>query len=91
MSTKDATTPAADPTALPADATLAADSPPAPATDPNLVSYRVLPKGDGQIHTGEHDSVENVFKTFPKGHQVDNVQRSIAQELEDRGLVEILG
>lgn len=55
------------------------------------VSYRVLKKGDGQVFTGDVDPETGLPETFSKGDQVDDVPLSIAQALEDRDFVEILG
>lgn len=58
---------------------------------PDLVSYRVLPKGAGLIYTGDYDALTGEPFTFGKGDVVDGVDAEIAVELEDRGLVEVLG
>jgi hypothetical protein len=71
----------------PADAGAA----PALASNADLVSYRVLPKGAGLIYTGGYDGLTGQPFTFARGDVVDGVQPSIAAELEDRGLVEVLG
>lgn len=58
------------------------------------VSYRVLKAGDGKIYTGLHstdDEGQITFTTYAKGDQVDGVDAKIAGDLEDRGLVEVLG
>lgn len=58
----------------------------------DAVSYRVLKKGHGLIHTGKALRTETgvQFETFSKGDQVDNVARPIAEALEERGFVEII-
>lgn len=61
------------------------------ASAPTGVSYRVLPKGAGLIHTGEFDPVSGVSLTFERGRVVDGAEPAVAAQLEDRGLVEILG
>lgn len=58
------------------------------------VSYRVLKKGCGLIYTGEHKTDDNgmiVFTTYAKGDVVEGVEAKVAQHLEDRDMVEILG
>lgn len=55
------------------------------------VSYRILPKGAGNIFTGQYDEAATVFTTFAKGDVVEGVDEKIAADLEDRGWVEILG
>ena len=66
-------------------------APEAPEKGAETVSYRVLPKGDDLVFTGEHDKVKNEPAKHARGTIVHNVDRAIAQELEDRGLVEIVG
>jgi hypothetical protein len=73
-----------------AEAAITADSTPAPAEAPRA-SYRVLPKGAGLIYTGEFDPVTGASQTFEKGRVVEGVEPALAAELEDRGLVEVLG
>ena len=77
----------------PADAGAAPSlaSPSASTSDAGLVSYRVLPKGAGLIYTGGYDAQTGEPFTFGKGDVVDGVDPAIAGELEDRGLVEVLG
>jgi hypothetical protein len=72
-----------------AEAAITADSTPASAEA--LARYRVLPKGAGLIYTGAFDPVTGVSLTFEKGRVVEGVEPAIAAELEDRGLVEVLG
>jgi hypothetical protein len=62
-----------------------------PATDVAGARYRVLPKGAGLIYTGEFDPVTGASLTFEKGAVVEGAIPAIAAELEDRGLVEVLG
>jgi hypothetical protein len=80
---------------LPKTTTVPADAGAAPSlastSDATLVSYRVLPKGAGLIYTGEHDAQSGEPATFDKGAVVAGVDPAIAGELEDRGLVEVLG
>lgn len=73
----------------PAEAANTADSTPAPAQA--QARYRVLPKGAGLVYTGEYDPVSGEAQTFAKGCVVEGVALAIAAELEDRGLVEVLG
>ena len=61
------------------------------APAPAGVSYRVLPKGAGRIHTGEFDPVSGASLTFEKGRVVEGADPAVAAQLEDRGLVEVLG
>jgi hypothetical protein len=79
----------ANTTTAPADAGAAPSL--APAPDAGLVSYRVLPKGAGLIYTGDYDAQTGEPFTFEKGDVVDGIDPAIAGELEDRGLVEVLG
>jgi hypothetical protein len=74
----------------PASAEAAPELAPAPAEAPRT-RYRVLPKGAGLIHTGRFDSVSGASLTYDRGQVVDGVDAATAAELEDRGLVEILG
>lgn len=80
-------------TTVPADAGAAPSLASALASTPDagLVSYRVLPKGAGLIYTGDYDSQSGAPFTFAKGDVVEGVDPAIAGELEDRGLVEVLG
>jgi len=55
------------------------------------VRYRVLPKGAGLVHTGAYDPVSGAALTFEKGAVVEGAEPAIAAQLEDRGLVEVLG
>lgn len=55
------------------------------------VSYRILPKGAGLIHTGEFDPVSGASLTFERGCVVAGADPAVAAQLEDRGLVEVLG
>lgn len=73
----------------PAEAAIAADSASSPAEA--QARYRVLPKGAGLIYTGEFDPVTGASLTFDRGCVVEGVASAIAAELEDRGLVEVLG
>lgn len=52
-----------------------------------LVSVRVLPKGDGQISTGEHDPAGGDL-VYERG-DVFEVALDIGQALEERGFAEI--
>jgi hypothetical protein len=72
-----------------ASATAEAATPPAPPAPG--VSYRVLPKGVGLVHSGEFDPVSGASLTFERGRVVDGADPAIAAQLEDRGLVEVLG
>lgn len=74
----------------PAEAAIMPASTPAPAAQP-LARYRVLPKGAGLVYTGEFDPVTGAAQTFEKGCVVEGVAPALAAELEDRGLVEVLG
>jgi hypothetical protein len=60
-------------------------------TSASLARYRVLPKGAGLIYTGVYDANTGQPFTYVKGEVVDDVDPAIAGELEDRGLVEVLG
>lgn len=62
-----------------------------PAAEASRASYRVLPKGAGLIYTGEFDPVTGAASTFEKGRVVEGVAPAVAADLEDRGLVEVLG
>lgn len=73
----------------PADA--GAALPLASTSNAGLVSYRVLPKGAGLIYTGDYDPQTGEPFTFGKGDIVDGADPATAGELEDRGLVEVLG
>lgn len=54
---------------------------------PEVVTCRVLKNGDGKISMGVHlAGVGDAF--YEKGEEFD-IERSIADELEDRGFVEI--
>jgi len=53
--------------------------------------YRVLPKGAGLIHTGAFDPVSGASLTFERGRVVEGADPGVAAQLEDRGLVEVLG
>ena len=72
-----------------AEAAITADSRLAPAEA--HARYRVLPKGAGLVYTGAFDPVTGAALTFDKGSVVGGVAPAIAAELEDRGLVEVLG
>jgi len=72
-----------------AEAATTADS--MPATAETLARYRVLPKGAGLIYTGEFDPVTGASLTFERAVVVEGVAPALAAELEDRGLVEVLG
>lgn len=50
----------------------------------NEVSVRITKKGHGQVHTGQGEA------TYSQGDNV-NIDRSIAENLEDRGFAEIEG
>lgn len=71
----------------PAEAAIAA----APMSPSIGVRYRVLPKGAGLIFTGAYDPVSGAALTFEKGTVVDGAEPAVAAQLEDRGLVEVLG
>lgn len=75
----------------PAPASAAAARELAPAVQAPLARYRVLPKGAGLIHTGEWDPVTGASLTHAKGAVVEAADPAVAAELEDRGLVEVLG
>lgn len=75
----------------PAPATAAAAQDLATVADASRAQYRVLPKGAGLIYTGEFDPVTGASLTFEKGRVVEGVDPAVAAELEDRGLVEVLG
>jgi hypothetical protein len=72
---------------LPKTSTASATAEAAPAR----VRYRVLPKGAGLIYTGEHHAQTGEPFTFAKGEVVKAAEAAIAAELEDRGMVEVLG
>lgn len=55
----------------------------------DMVEVRVLPKGDGQVYTGDVDEITNAATTYRRGDKFW-VFRSIAQDQEDAGRVEIL-
>lgn len=67
---------------------------PSAPNDPTLVNVRVLPKGAGRVCTGEPDAVFNdeteewASPTHPRGATFQ-IGRTIAEELEERGFVEI--
>jgi len=67
---------------------LGADAAAVAAKDDPLVNVRVLKKGDGKVSTGNHSSRggEELYE-FKDEFQV---LKSIADELEERGFVEIL-
>ena len=75
----------------PAPASAAADRDLAPAIQAPRARYRVLPKGAGLIHTGAWDPVSGTSLTHDKGFVVEDADPAVAAELEDRGLVEVLG
>lgn len=75
-------------TPAPASAAAAAIAAPAPQA---RVRYRVLPKGAGLVHTGAFDPVTGASLTYDRGAVVEGADAAIAAELEDRGLVEVLG
>ena len=77
--------------AAPSAADEAVDAPKTAELSGETVSYRVLPKGDDLVFTGQHDKARGEPGKHPRGAIVHNVDRTIAQELEDRGLVEIVG
>ena len=72
-----------------ASAPAEAASPPAPPA--GSVSYRVLPKGAGLIYSGEFDPVSGASLTFERGRVGEGADPVAAAQLEDRGLVEVLG
>jgi hypothetical protein len=87
---EDETPPAPEPETPSSDVgDTAAAAPPSAASAGDLVTYRVLKKGDGQIYTGRFDRATSTHETYKKGDVVENVPRSIAEELEDRSFVEI--
>jgi hypothetical protein len=75
----------------PAAASAAANRDAAPAAWAPRARYRVLPKGAGLVHTGEWDPVTGASLTHAKGVVVEDADPAVAAELEDRGLVEVLG
>jgi len=64
---------------------------PTPTPVEGGVRYRVLPKGAGLVYTGAYDPVSGSALTFEKGAVVEGAEPATAAELEDRGLVEVLG
>lgn len=52
------------------------------------VTVRVLKKGHGKVHTGNHHGETGRPGTYRRGAEF-TVARGIADELEDRGYVEI--
>jgi hypothetical protein len=79
------------PKTTPASATAEAEPALASATSAGRVSYRVLPKGAGLIYDGRYDANTGQPFTYAKGEVVEGVDPATAGELEDRGLVEVLG
>ena len=75
--------------ANPASASAEAAIPSAPPA--GSVSYRVLPRGAGLIYSGEFDPVSGASLTYERGRVVDGADPAVAGQLEDRGLVEVLG
>lgn len=75
--------------ANPASASAEAVTPLAPLVA--SARYRVLPKGAGLIYSGEFDPVSGASLTFERGRVVEGADPVAAAELEDRGLVEVLG
>lgn len=71
------------PAAEPADQTQVESAAPA---EPAL-RCRVLPKGDGEIHTGR--MLLDGPETFSRGDVIEGLAPAIAEELEARGFVEI--
>lgn len=67
-----------------AAAKLKEDAPP-----PDVVSCRVLKAGDGRVSMGIH--IAGVGDAFYERGETFKIERSIAADLEDRGLVEIEG
>lgn len=72
-----------------AEAAIAAAS--IPTSAEGRVRYRVLPKGAGLVYTGAYDPVSGSALTFEKGAVVEGAEPAAAAQLEDRGLVEVLG
>jgi hypothetical protein len=75
---------------LPAKSIPAAAPELAPTSVSPRVRYRVLPKGAGLVYTGAYDPVSGASLTFAKGETAET-EAPVAAELEDRGLVEVLG
>lgn len=73
-------------TKAPAKAAEPAVQAPAAPAEGNVIA-RVLPKGDGEIFTGEQRGTE--FPRYAKGDKPE-LPLAVAQALEDRGFVEIL-
>ncbi|HEY3812854.1 MAG TPA: hypothetical protein VGL66_06480 [Caulobacteraceae bacterium] len=66
----------------------AAAEPPA-EDDAGKVTVRVLPLGDGKIADGSFGSSPDRFGHYRRGDQA-SLPRGIAQQLEDKGWVEIV-
>jgi hypothetical protein len=75
----------------PAEAAIAVAPTSTPTSAQTGVRYRVLPKGAGLVHTGASDPVSGAALTFDKGAVVAGAEPAVAAQLEDRGLVEVLG
>lgn len=60
---------------------------PTPTT--NLVTVRVLPKGDGKVSKGAYDLPSNSFPFYKRGEQF-KLDRKIAEEQELNGFLEIM-
>jgi hypothetical protein len=60
------------------------------AVDPNLVTVRILPLGDGKVADGTHGASPDRFGHYKHGDQ-PKLPREIAQALEAKGWVEITG
>lgn len=64
-----------------------------PMVDPtltdNMVTVRVLPKGDGRVSRGEYDVASNTFPFYKRG-ETFKLARVIAQAQEDNGFLEIM-
>lgn len=64
-----------------------------PMVDPtptdNMVTVRVLPKGDGKVSRGEYDKASNTFPFYKRG-ETFKLARVIAQAQEDNGFLEIM-
>jgi hypothetical protein len=63
-------------------------APPAPQPSGDLVSVRVLKKGDGEIFTGRHENGEAT--RHARNDIIEGLDRTIALELEERGFAEIV-
>jgi hypothetical protein len=55
----------------------------------DMVEVRILPRGDGQVYTGDLDEITAQPTTYRRGERFW-VSRAIAQAQEDAGRVEIL-